>query len=476
MEISLQRPQKLTLGDQLQALQAHALRLRTDSIAHRKQKLARLATWIEHHRSDIQRAAYQDFQKPPLEVDISEIYPVLVEIRHAIAQVDWWAKPKKVDATLTYLGTWSEIRVEPKGVCLIISPWNFPFNLCVGPLVSCLAAGNTAVVKPSELTPHTSSLIKRMVSDLFDHQEVVAVEGGVNETTELLELPFDHIFFTGSPSVGKIVMTAAAKHLTSVTLELGGKSPAIVDFTADLDDTARRITFGKFLNNGQTCIAPDYLLVHESVADALIEKLKAQIIQQFGDGQEITTASASYGRVINRRHFERITHLIQDAIRLGAKPVFTGPVNEPVRFVHPTILTNVSTEAQVMQEEIFGPVLPVMTYSRPNEPIEFVNGRPKPLALYVFGSKRFREKVVSETSAGTVCMNDCITQFTHPNLPFGGVNFSGIGKAHGYSGFLAFSNEKPVLRARGGFNLSYLFHPPYTPRMKKLIDLLLRWF
>lgn len=476
MEISLQKQEKLALGGQFKALQANALELRSGSIAERKRKLTRLATWIERHRSEIQRAAYQDFQKPPLEVDISEIYPVLVEIRHALAQMDRWTKPKKVDATLTYLGTWSEIRVEPKGVCLIISPWNFPFNLCVGPLVSCLAAGNTAVVKPSELTPHMSALIKEMINDLFDDQEVVAVEGGVKETTELLEMPFDHIFFTGSPTVGKIVMAAAAKHLTSVTLELGGKSPAIVDDSADLDDAAKRITFGKFLNNGQTCIAPDYLLVHESVADALVEKLKAQIIQQFGDGQEVATTSASYGRVVNERHFERITHLIQDAIRLGAKPVFTGPVHEPVRFVHPTILTNVPAEAQVMQEEIFGPVLPVMAFSSSDEPIKFVNRKPKPLALYVFGSKRFREKVVAETSAGTVCMNDCITQFTHPNLPFGGVNFSGIGKAHGYSGFLAFSNEKSVLRARGGFNLSYLFHPPYTPRMKRLIDLLLKWF
>lgn len=256
---------------------ARCLRLRAQPVAERKKLLKDFEKYFAAQRSRIQQAVFADFGKPATEVDMSEVYPVLAELRHTLANIDEWAAPEDIDTPLTYLGSSSEVRYEPKGVCLIISPWNFPVNICFGPLVSALAAGNTAVIKPSEYTPHTSRLIREMVNEFFDEDLVTVVEGGVDETRELLRLPFNHIFFTGSPQVGKVVMRAAAEHLTSVTLELGGKSPTIIDQTANLKDAAKRVAFGKFLNNGQTCIAPDHIWVHESVADEWQHLLVAEV-------------------------------------------------------------------------------------------------------------------------------------------------------------------------------------------------------
>ena len=391
--------------------------------------------------------------------------------------MDAWSKPKKIDAPLTYLGTRAEVRFEPKGVCLIIAPWNFPFNLCIGPLVSCLAAGNTAILKPSELTPHTSTLIKEMIAETFEEDTVAVIEGGAEASTHLLNLPFDHIFFTGSPSIGKIVMKAASSNLTSVTLELGGKSPTIIDATANLTDVAKRIAFGKFLNNGQTCIAPDYVLVEEKIKDKFIEALRTAVLKLFGEQNAITEHSPSYARIVNDRHFSRINLLIQDALQKGAKLEMQGEVNEQTRFIHPMILSDVPTNCLLMEEEIFGPVLPVLTFNSPDEVIHLINSKPKPLALYIFShSRKFRENILSQTSSGSVVINDCVLQFTHPNLPFGGVNNSGIGKSHGHYGFMAFSNEKPILRQKSGFSSLYFLYPPYTNNMKKLVNILLRWF
>lgn len=454
-----------------------AIEMRVEPLKRRISRLKALQTWIMNQRERIKAAVHADFKKPLLEVDTSEIYPVLTEIKHTLSHLEQWVRPQKIDATLTYLGTQSEIRYEPKGVCLIISPWNFPFNLCAGPLVSCLAAGNTAVIKPSELTPHTSALVREMVAEIFEEDVVTVVEGAVDVSTALLDLPFDHIFFTGSPAVGKVVMKAAAQHLSSVTLELGGKSPTIIDATADLDDAARRIAFGKFFNNGQTCIAPDYVLVEHSVRDAFIEKLKSNVLALFGDGKSIEESSGSYARIVNGRHFERVNELVRDAIERGAKPQTLGPANASTNFMAPVILSDVSVGSQILEEEIFGPVLPILTFQTKEEVIDQVNSRPKPLALYIFSkSGAFREYVMSRTSAGGVCINECVLQFTHPNLPFGGVNNSGIGKSHGFYGFQAFSNEKPVLKQRGGWTGPYLLHPPYTEKMKKVVDVLLKWF
>ena len=475
----LDRPQIVenTLQSRFLRLKARSLELRAEPLAKRKHRLRKLESWIEVNHDRICRHVNADYGKPPLEVDTSEIYPVVAELRHALRHLDEWAAPTKIDATLTYLGTRSEVRYEPKGTCLIIAPWNFPFNLCVGPLISCIAAGNTAIIKPSEMTPSTSRLVAEMVKEVFPEDIAFAVEGGIEESKQLLELPFDHIFFTGSTTVGKLVMQAAGRHLTSVTLELGGKSPAIIDRSANLDDAARRIAFGKFLNNGQTCIAPDYILIEKSIETEFITKLKAQVQRMFGDGRTIDEQSSSYSRLATSKQFQRINSLLEDALQHGAQADRLGSSNERVNFMAPVILTRVSPESAIWDEEIFGPVLPVATFEHAEHAAAFVNQRPKPLALYIFSQQRsFQEKILHLTSSGTVCINDCVLQFTHPNLPFGGVNSSGIGKSHGRYGFLAFSNEKPILRQRRGWVTPYVLHPPYTAGMKRIVDLLLKWF
>ncbi len=454
-----------------------SLLLRSEGLHARKKILRSFEFFLMENRLRISNAVYQDFKKPQTESDISELYPVLTEIRHTLAHLEEWAKPQKIDAPITYLGTRAEVRYEPKGVCLIIAPWNFPFNLCFGPLVSCLAAGNTAVIKPSELTPHTSKLIAELVAAFFDEDLVTVIEGNQEASSQLLSLPFDHIFFTGSPSVGKIVMRAAAENLSSVTLELGGKSPAIIDESADLQDAAKRIAFGKFLNNGQTCIAPDYVLVHEKVQSKFIDELRLVTIKMFGEHGTIKESSPNYARIVNRKHFDRLNRILKDAVEKGAKIEMSGPVNAETHFIHPVVLTLVDPHALAMQDEIFGPILPVVPFRTVDQITDIINNRPKPLALYVFSNRKsFQEKMLTETSAGSVGINDCVLQFSHPNLPFGGVNNSGIGKSHGRHGFLAFSNEKPVLKQKRGFSIAYLMHPPYSKLRMKLLNLMLRWF
>ncbi len=474
--LQIEKLTELSVGDAFERLKRKSVQLKTEPIAVRRKRLKKLLKWVMSNRERIKNAVFQDLHKPHTEADISEVYPVAGEIRHALRHLKRWTRPASVRTPINYLGTRSEVRYEPRGVCLIISPWNFPFNLCVGPLVSCLAAGNTALLKPSEETPATSQLIAEMTAEVFK-DEVVTICGGKEVAGELLMLPFDHIFFTGSTAVGKIVMKAAAANLTSITLELGGKSPAIIHSSARIKEAARRIAFGKFLNNGQTCIAPDYLLVHEQVRDKLIAALKEQIIKLFGDNDKIHEGSTSYGRIINAGHFDRLKRLMENATESGARVEFSGSINEEKKFIHPIILTEVPGNALIMEEEIFGPILPILTFKDTAEVLELINTKPKPLALYVFTTNEgFRESIISQTSAGSVCVNDCVLQFTHPNLPFGGVNHSGFGKSHGYSGFLTFSNEKPVLKQKRGFALAYLFHPPFSDKMKKVLEPILRWF
>lgn len=418
----------------------------------------------------------EDLRKPATETDASEIFHVLNEIKVALRSLDRWTAPKKVDAPLYLIGTRAWIYPEPRGVCLIIAPWNYPFSLTAGPLVSALAAGNSVIIKPSEITPRVSTLIKTMCEALFDPSIVTVCEGGVSVSQELLALPFDHIFFTGSPTVGKIVMRAAAEHLTSVTLELGGKSPAIISDTARLKDAAERIAVGKFMNNGQTCIAPDYLLVDAKIAPQFIARLIATTKKRFAPDGDFGK-SPDYGRIVNESHFTRITKLLDDAIARGAKVAWQGPRDSSSRFMQPVVLTDVPPDCLVLQDEIFGPVLPVVTYQSPDEALAIINAKPKALALYLFTQQRsLRERVLRETSAGTACINDCNIQFLHHGLPFGGVNNSGIGKSHGHFGFLAFSNEKPVLKQKNGFTAVKLFYPPFTQRTKRFMDWFLRLF
>ena len=451
--------------------------LRTESSGNRIERLKQLRNWIHSNRSQIHEAMYSDFKKHPVEVDGIEIFHVLSEIKTAISNLELWASPKKIDAPITMLGTKSYIQYEPRGVCLILAPWNYPFSLCAGPLVSALAAGNSVILKPSEFTPHVSSVLKRMVEEVFDAAVVSIFEGDAEVSQKLLKLPFDHIFFTGSPSVGKLVMKAAAENLASVTLELGGKSPSIITDSASLKDAAQRTAVAKFVNNGQTCVAPDYVLVDEKIVDRFTTLLTDQIKKLFTENKASFAQSEHYCRIINDKHFVRLSELLNDTLEQGAQVLFGGEIDRSTRFIHPTILTKVPHSSRIMSEEIFGPILPIITYNKLDEAIAFVNARPKPLALYIFsGRKKEQERILRETSAGGVCINDSGIHFLHHNLPFGGVNNSGIGKSHGHYGFLAFSNEKPVLRQRRGLTTIKAFYPPYTARSKKIMEWFLRLF
>lgn len=450
--------------------------LRTEPLSARRKRLAALRQWILKNRAEIHDAVYADLHKPSMEADATEIFYVLNEIRVASNSLERWAAPHKIDAPIYLPGSRAWVQYEPRGVCLIIAPWNYPFGLTAGPLVSALAAGNSAILKPSEMTPTVSRLIKRMCDEIFDPAIVSVCEGGKAMSQELLALPFDHIFFTGSPSVGKIVMRAAAEHLASVTLELGGKSPAIITDTARLGDAAERIAVGKFLNNGQTCIAPDYALVDKRIADTFIRKLIDRTTAFYAPDGNFET-SPDYARIINDANFDRIESLLDEAISDGAKLAWHGNRNKNSRYMHPVILTDVSAESRIMKEEIFGPVLPILTYDTIDDALSQINALPKPLALYIFTSDRtVSNRILMNTSSGTACINDCGVQFLHHELPFGGTNNSGIGKAHGHYGFLAFSNEKAVLKQKNGYSPIKTFYPPFTQRTKRLMDWFLKLF
>jgi aldehyde dehydrogenase (NAD+) len=471
-ELSLEIEQQI-LGV-LQLQKSSVNRLRNSSVSERIEKLKALRDYVISHEDEICRAMYDDFKKPASEVLIAEIFGIKHEINHAISSLRSWMAPQRTSTPIFLLGTSSYIQKESKGLTLIISPWNYPLNLSICPLVLAIAAGNTAILKPSELTPNVSAFIKKMISSLFDKSEVFVLEGEANVATFLLRQKFDHIFFTGSPMIGKKVMEAASRHLTSVTLELGGKSPAIVDETCDLQVAARKIVWGKFFNNGQTCIAPDYVIVHETVYLAFLEALQKAIELSFGELSSIQ-ASKDYCRIVNRKHFHRIIQLLEDALGKGAKVYFGGETNEVDHYISPTLITGLSNEMQIMQEEIFGPILPVLSYQSQEELVDGILAKEKPLSLYIFSkNKEFEQYVLAQTSSGTAVVNDCLIQFGHPSLPFGGVNHSGIGKTTGLYGFLEFSNQKSVLIQKTNF--LKLIYPPYNLRVKWLIDKMVKWF
>jgi aldehyde dehydrogenase (NAD+) len=450
--------------------------LRQEPLDNRAARLRKLGAWLTDNRAAIQQALYADFRKPATETDVTEIWSSQTELKHTLRHLREWAAPRKVGTPLALVGTRGWVQAEPKGVCLIIAPWNYPFYLAIDPLISALAAGNCVIIKPSEMTPTVAALLSRMCRELFDPAEVTVVEGDKEVATELLTLPFDHIFFTGSPQVGKVVMRAAAEHLTSVTLELGGKSPAVVDETADLRDAAEKIVWGKGINAGQTCVAPDYVLVHEQVRDQLVEEIR-QVLQRFyaPDGQPVA-ASASFARIVNDGHFERLAGLLADARAHGATVAVGGTTDAENRFLEPTVLLDASLESRVMQEEIFGPLLPVRTFRTLMQATDEVNARPRPLALYVFSQSQENQRyLLQHIPAGGACVNETILHLGHPDLPFGGLGNSGLGRAHGHAGFLAFSNEKSVLRQRVGRTGLKPIYPPYTPQVKKLVNWLVKW-
>ncbi|MCI0749901.1 MAG: aldehyde dehydrogenase family protein [Nevskiales bacterium] len=452
---------------------ATALRWRTSTAEERIGRIKRLRDAVLAHRQQLYEAADRDFRKPAPEVDLGELLPVVSEANLAIRKLKKWMKPRGVWPTLLSLGLKGYVQYEPRGRCLIISPWNYPFNLAFGPLVSALAAGNPVILKPSEMTPRLSALMTQIIQAVFTEDEVAIFEGDATVAVALSSLPFDHIFFTGSPRIGKQVMAAAAQHLTGVTLELGGKSPTLVDESADLAAAAANILWGKFTNLGQTCIAPDHVYVHANVKEAFVEHCAALLKTRYGATPQEQMNSPSLARVVNIPHTRRLAALLDDARQKGARILSGGFVSEPDCFVAPTLLDNCAADSTVMQEEIFGPLLPLIPYRDLDEVIDRINAMPKPLALYVWSKSRENiRKVMSRTSSGGACINNTVVQYGHPNLPFGGINHSGMGSAHGQYGFKTFSHERAVVHTR--FSLVSMFFPPYTERTRKLTQKILR--
>ncbi|HSW12029.1 MAG TPA: aldehyde dehydrogenase family protein [Solimonas sp.] len=455
--------------------QQRALALRSSTLAARRAKLQKLLDAVLANQAAIIEAGRADLGRPEVETVLMEVSTVVGEARHTLKHLKRWMKPRKVGTPLTLFGSSGEVRVEPKGVTLIVAPWNVPVNGLLAPLVSALAAGNTAMLKPSEMAPQTSVLLTKLVRETFAEDEVAVFEGDAAMSQALLELPFNHIFFTGSPGVGRIVMTAAAKHLTSVTLELGGKSPAVIDAGADLKKTAQSLAHGKCINSGQACIAPDYLLVDERIHDALLAELRSVLDARYGATAEARRQTPDYGRMVNARNWQRVRGLLDDAVERGATVAYGGASDEDTRYIEPTLLTGVPAGARILDEEIFGPLLPILKYRDLGEAITHINAAPKPLALYVYARDRAMvERVLRETSSGDAGVNLSMVHFSDNELPFGGVNNSGFGKAHGEWGFKAFSHERSVLKDH--FASTQLVAPPYTPGVKRLVEAMLRWF
>ena len=444
------------------------------SYKERIEKLNALKKAIEFtYKDKIRQALFDDFKKPFTETDLTEIYPVIGEIKFAKRNLKSWMKRQKVETPLSLIGASSWYVYEPKGVCLLISPWNFPLNLTFGPLISAIAAGNTVIIKPSEMTPNISGVMAEIIRDLFDENEIALVEGEVEVSQELLKLPFNHIFFTGSPQVGKIVMKAASAHLTSVTLELGGKSPTIIDETANLKAATKKIAWGKFVNNGQTCIAPDYILIKDTIKDAFVSELKELLKTFYTDDASV---SDSLSRVVNARHFQRLEQHIEDAKKNNATIEIGGRTISEDNFIEPTIISNLPEKSSLLQDEIFGPILPIKTYKKIDEVINYINSGEKPLALYVYSkSKKNSNYIIKNTRAGSTAINNNVIQYSNHNLPFGGSNNSGIGKAHGIFGFQEFSNMRSVMKQHTKSSVEMLF-PPYTNFKQKLVDFTIKWF
>jgi aldehyde dehydrogenase (NAD+) len=439
-------------------------------------KLKRLRAAIVEREAAIREAIYKDFRKSVTEVDLTEIYATLVEIKDAVGSLARWMKPQQVSTPMSLFGTRSWVHHEPRGVVLIIGPWNYPFQLVISPLVAAVAAGNCVVCKPSELTANTSALLVELIGAVFSAEEVAVVEGGPEETQRLLALPFDHYFFTGSTRVGKIVAAAAAQHLASTTLELGGKSPAVIDDSADLATTANRLVWGKLVNGGQTCIAPDYVFVSERRQAELVNELRRSIGEMYGATEDDRRKSPDLCRIINRRNFDRLKAMLDDSVSQGAKVEVGGGSDAGELFIAPTVLTNVKPDAPVMAEEIFGPILPILTYKKLEEVPPFITARDKPLALYVFGSdQRAIDSVINSTTAGGTCINNALIHFANPNLPFGGVGPSGTGNYHGYYGFKAFSHERGVMQ-QGRTDMLKSVYPPYGPKVSKMVKWMFKLF
>lgn len=443
--------------------QAHQYVLRQTNALQRIDQLRKLKRAIQENEDAIYFALYKDLRKSRFETSVTELFFIYGEIDFAINNIRNWMSPKRIGKTLSNPFAKNRIYYEPKGVCLIIAPWNYPFQLVMSPLVSAIAAGNCVIVKPSELSPATSKIITKIILDTFDEEHIACIEGNANVSQQLLELPFDHIFFTGSTEIGKIVMGAAAKNLTSVTLELGGKSPTIIDKEVDLEKAAKKIAWGKLVNAGQTCIAPDYVLIHRDRLDEFVGLYKQFATEMYFKTKDEINPEV-YGKIISKKHFDRLMNLITEAVDKGARINWGGTTDDKTQTIYPAVLTQIPANAQVMEEEIFGPILPVIPYQDLTEAIEFINQKPKPLALYIFSeSNKNIKNLIKSTSAGGTCINDILVHIANPKLPFGGANHSGMGSSHGFFGFKNFSHERTVVK-QSSLDFNSLVYPPYNSK------------
>lgn len=466
MDKNLTEEKKANIQRIFNAQKSHHQAVKNASINERKQKLRKLKSAIEAREAEVCDALWKDLRKSSFESCVWEVYLMYGEIDHAIKHLNSWTKHQSVPSHMLGKANGFKVIYEPRGVCLIIGPWNFPFQLIVGPLISAIAAGNSSMIKPASMAPATSAIIAKIIKEAFDEKEIAVVEGDSNVATELMSLPFDHIFFTGSPSVGKIVMTAAAKNLTSVTLELGGKSPVIIDETADAAKAAEKITWGKFSNSGQTCVAPDYVMIHESQKEKFIASMKESITKSYYENNQLN--KNDYCKIINDGNFRRVKKLLDDAVANGAKIEVGGTCEENDQTIHPTVLTGVKLDSLIMNDEIFGPVLPVITYKNISEVLNVINSKEKALAFYIFSrNNKNIDYILSQTSSGGVAINEVVIHYTNPNLPFGGVNHSGMGSAHGFYGFKAFSHERGVMTQSRLFDMNNMIYPPYSGKVKE---------
>ncbi len=434
----------------------------TKSISFRKQSLKKLLKAIEKHEQAIARALWADLHKSYEEAYLTEISIVTSEIRNHIRNIKRWTNPERILSPLALFPSQSKIISEPLGNALIIAPWNYPFQLLINPLIAAISAGCTAILKPSPYVPETSMAIQKMIEETFHKDYIAVVQGNRDVNNLLLEQKFDIIFFTGSPDLGKIVMSAAAKHLTPVVLELGGKSPCIIHSDANIQLAAKRIAWGKCLNAGQTCIAPDYVLIEESVKETFISAYKKAIEELYGKSVQ---TSKHFVRMVSDNAYKRVKSYLSDG-----QVVVGGTYIDSERFIEPTLLDNVSPNSPVMKNEIFGPIIPLLTFQTVDEAIDFVNARPKPLALYAFGSKKTTDHILRHTSSGGACVNDTIMHIVNHNIPFGGVGNSGMGKYHGKLSFDAFSNKRAVVTTPTIIDLPIRYMPyRFFALMKKIL-------
>ncbi|WP_107039356.1 aldehyde dehydrogenase family protein [Brumimicrobium mesophilum] len=433
----------------------------TKEIGYRVTKLKKLKSLLKSKEEELYSAIHKDFKKSRFDTFTTELALLYLDIDEAVSKVQKWSKRKRVRTNWLNFPAKSYIYPEPLGTCLVIGAWNYPIQLSLAPVIAAIAAGNTVVLKPSEIPSGTSSIIADIVNSNFDKSFLHVVEGGVEVTTNLLALKWDKIFFTGSVNVGRIVYKAAAEYLTPVTLELGGKSPAFVTASCNLDVTVNRLVWGKFLNAGQTCIAPDYVMVESSIKDKFLEKLKNRIIEM-----EFSFENDNYVQIIDQKNFQRLKEMVSED-----QTYFSGKLDETTRYFPPTVMSNVSFSDKVMEEEIFGPILPVLTYDNLSEAISAVKRYPKPLSCYVFtGESAVKTRIIDEISFGGGAVNDAIMHITNSNLPFGGVGNSGMGNYHGKAGFDAFTHKKSVLDKATWLDPSAKY-PPYTSKKLKVI----RW-